>query len=409
MRGKMATFWIFIGLILFTSFIPASVMAGNTIKIGIVDCYTGPAAVYTKQALAAFEMAVNEINKKGGVLGKKIEFVTRDDKFKVDLALTYAKELHMREEVDLLAGNISSSNILAISDYCKKNKVPWIPWAGGSDKITGEQGHRYVIQTAINTAMAGRAGAIGLSKKPFKKYWIAGDDYAYGHDVGDGAWNHLMKIKPGVELMGQSWWKVGESDFTPYITAIMAAKPDAIIAATGGMSMAPFMKAAKATGLSDKIPVWIHTSIDHTSVKPLGKDGPAGMFGTNNYLFYYPDTPANKKFADDFLRATGDHPGWFALAGNITAHVIAEGFKKAGSVDREKFIDAVEGIVIDSPTGPVKIREYDHQIIQPVFWGVTTFVPQYDFMIAKDIVAFSGEELATPIEEIKKAREKAGK
>ena len=83
----------------------------------------------------------------------------------------------MREQVDLIIGEISSSNILAISEYCLKMKVPFIPWAGGSDKITGAKGHRYVFLTAANTAMAGRAGALGLAKKPYKKYWIAGDDH----------------------------------------------------------------------------------------------------------------------------------------------------------------------------------------------------------------------------------------
>ena len=159
--------WKFGVLFLLMIIFPFRTMANETIKIGIVDSYSGPPAVYSKQALDAFSMALTEINK-SGKLGKKIEFIIRDDKFKVDLALSMAKELHMREHVDMFAGGISSANMLAISDYCKKNKIPYFPWAGGSDKITAEQGHRYVFLTAINTAMAGRAGAIGLAKKPFK-------------------------------------------------------------------------------------------------------------------------------------------------------------------------------------------------------------------------------------------------
>jgi branched-chain amino acid transport system substrate-binding protein len=343
------------------------------------------------------------VNEKG-VLGKKIEFVTRDSQFKVDLALSFAKELVMREQVDLIVGEISSSNMLAISEYCLKMKVPFIPWAGGSDKITGAKGHRYVFLTAANTAMSGRAGALGLAKKPYKKYWIMGDDYAYGHDMGDGCFNNLKKLRPEVELLGQSWWKLGESDFTPYITNALAAKPDAIIAGTGGASMAPFMRLAKETGLSEKIPIWINTAIDYTSVKPLGKNGPEGILGTANYLFYYPDTPANKRFVESFRKATGDYPGWFALAGYITGHVIAEGYKKAGAVDKEKFINALEGLTIETPTGVAKIREYDHQIMQPVFWGVTKYDPKYDFLVASDIVTFSAEEVMPTIDEVKKAR-----
>jgi branched-chain amino acid transport system substrate-binding protein len=400
MKGHGLKKWgISLTLILATSAlvfsVPAPAAAGGTIKVGIIDCYTGPAAVYTKQTLAAFEMALKEENERG-VLGKKIEFVTRDSKFKVELALNYAKELVMREGVDLLIGEISSSNILAISEYCRKIKMPFITWAGGSDKITGEKGHRYVFQTASNTAMAGRAGGLGLSKK--------GDDYAYGHDIADACFNSLKKLRPDVELLGQSWWKLGESDFTPYITNAMAAKPDCLIAATGGASMAPFMRLAKETGLSEKIPIWINTAIDYTSVKPLGKNGPEGVLGTVNYLFYYPKTEANKKFVDAFRKATGDYPGWFALAGYITGHIIAEGYRKAGAVDKEKFVDALEGMTIDTPTGQAKIRPYDHLFMQPIFWGVTKYLPGYDFLMATDLVAYPPEELAPSIEEVKKAR-----
>lgn len=392
-------------LAIFFLLIPVSSQAKRPIKVGIEDCYSGPPAAYTNDALVAFKLALAEINKKG-VLGRKIEFTTRDDKFKVDIGLTNAKELIMRENVDILIGGINSAVILAISDYCKRERVPFLTWAPASHKVTGEKGHRYVFDLATNTAQNGAAGAVGLAKKPYIKYWIAGDDYEYGHAIARGCWSNLKKLKPEVKLLGQSWWKVGEPDFTPYITAILTAKPDAVIVATGGRDMAPFMKAAKATGMSEKVAIWIHTAIDHTSVSPLGLEGPEGILGTSNYLFYYPKTPANRKFVDTFYKTSGRYPGFYGLAGYITAKFIAKGFEKAGTLDREKFIDALEGMSIDSPTGHVMIRAYDHQIIQPVFMGVTAYVPEYNFIIAKDIVELPGKEITPTIEEIKKARGK---
>jgi branched-chain amino acid transport system substrate-binding protein len=99
-------------------------------------------------------LELNEINKKG-VLGTKIEFTTRDTKFKVDVGLSAAKELVMMEKVDLLVGTINSAVSLAVSDYAKAEKVPFIVWISKSEKITGEKGHRYVFSTAENTYMAG--------------------------------------------------------------------------------------------------------------------------------------------------------------------------------------------------------------------------------------------------------------
>ncbi len=375
------------------------------IKVGIIDCYSGPPAVYAKDALNGFKLALNEINKEG-VLGTKIEYTTRDTKFKVDIGLSMAKELVMREKVDLLVGTISSSVALAVSDYCKGEKVPFMVWISKSERITGEKGHRYVFSTGENTAMAGKAGGVALAKKPYTKYWIAGDDYEYGHAIADAAWRNLKKLKPEVELLGQSWWKVGEPDLIPYITAILAAKPEAVIFCTGGRSMTNVMKAIKATGMAEKVAIWIHTATDHAVLKPLGPEAPEGVMGTMDYHFYYPDTPANKEFVKAFKEAYGEPPGFPAFHGYITAHFIAEAFKKAGTLDREKFIDALEGLKIASPVGEIEMRACDHQAVLPMYLGVTKKVPEYDFIISTDIVTLTGDEVMPTCEEIKKAREK---
>jgi len=383
--------------------IPVSSQAARPIKVGIIDCYSGPPAMFCKEALNGFKLALNEINKKG-VLGSKIEFTTRDTKFKVDIGLSMAKELVMRENVDILVGIISSGVALAVSNYVKEEKVPLIVWIAKSERITGEKGHRYVFSTGENTAMCGKAGGVALAKKPFVKYWIAGDDYEYGHAIADAAWRNLKRLKPGVELLGQSWWKVGEPDLVPYITAIIAAKPDAVIFAAGGASMVNVMKTAKATGMSERIPGWIHTATETAILRALGAGAPEGFLGTSDYLFYHPDTPANRGFVKDFKNAYGNPPGFPAFHGYITAHFIAEAFKKAGSRDKERFIDTLEGLTINSPAGDIEMRACDHQAVLPIFMGSTKKVPEYDFLIATDITTLTGDEVMPSCAEIKKAR-----
>jgi branched-chain amino acid transport system substrate-binding protein len=406
MREKIETraflSFLFI-LMLFLIFQPTWVNAQRPIKVGILDPYTGPPAVYAQDALNGFKLALAEINK-AGVLGSKIEFTTRDTKFKVDIGLSMAKELVMMEKVDLLVGTINSAVSLAVSDYAKGEKIPFIVWISKSEKITGEKGHRYVFSTAENTYMAGKAGGIGLSKKPFTKYWIAGDDYEYGHAIADGIWRNLKALKPEVQLIGQSWWKVGEPDLVPYLTSILAAKPDAVIICGGGATMTNSLKACKATGFHEKVPVYMHTATDHAVLKPLGREAPEGIMGTMDYHFYYPDTPANRAFVKAFQEAYGNPPGFPAFHGFITAHFIAKAFQKAGAIDREKFINAMEGMVIDSPVGKVEMRACDHQAVLPMFLGVTKKVPQYDFVISSDIVTFSGKDIMPSCEEIKRIR-----
>jgi branched-chain amino acid transport system substrate-binding protein len=382
----------------------APAFAANPIKVGIVDCYSGPPSTYTNDVRDAFKLATDRINAEGGVLGRPIEFVTRDSKFKVDIGLSAAKELIMREEVDLLMGTINSALALAISDLARREKIPFLATFSKSAKITGEKGHRYVFSMNENTAMAGKAGAVGLAERPYKTYWIAGDDYEYGHAIADGVWENLKKIKPDVKVLGESWWKVGEPDFTPYITAILAAQPDAVIVATGGRDCVPFLKAAKATGFNKEMPFFMHTATELSTLMPLGEEAPEGVLGTSNYYFYYPETPQNKAFVEDFQNAFGRYPKVGALYGYITASFIARAYEKAGEVDTEKFIDALEGMVVDSPVGPLTLRAYDHQVMFPMFMGVTKQSPEYDFLVASEIVTIPGEEVMPTVEEIEKVR-----
>jgi branched-chain amino acid transport system substrate-binding protein len=402
---KVRSLTLFIVLLAGLFFLcPVGANAQGPIKIGIVDTYSGPATVYTYDVRDAFKLAIDEVNATGGVVGRKIEFTTRDDKFKVDVGLSMAKELIMMEKVDILMGTISSSVTLAISEYCKAEKMPFIVTFSKSEKITGEKGHRYIFEVSENTAMIGKAAATGLAKKPYVKYWIAGDDYEYGHALADGVWNNLKKLKPKVELLGQSWWKLGEPELTPYLTAITAAKPDAVIFATGGVSMVNAMKAAKATGFVEKIPMFIHTATELSTLAPLGMDAPEGVLGTSNYHFYYPDTPKNKAFAKAFKDAYGREPRVGALYGYLAAQFITKALTKAGKMDKEKFINALEGMKVDSPIGEIEMRAYDHQAMLPMYMGVTKKVPEYPFLIAGDIVTIPGKDAVPSVEEVKKAR-----
>jgi branched-chain amino acid transport system substrate-binding protein len=402
---RIVSIFTFMVVLLATLFIfySTSAEAQRTIKVGILDPYTGPAAVFANDALNSFKLELNGINKKG-VLGTKIEFTTRDTKFKVDVGLSAAKELVMMEKVDLLVGTINSAVSLAVSDYARTEKIPFIVWISKSEKITGEKGHRYVFSTAENTFMAGKAGGVALSKKPFIKYWIAGDDYEYGHAIADGIWRNLKRLKPKVELIGQSWWKVGEPDLVPYLTSILAAKPDAVIICGGGATMTNSLKACKATGFHEKVPVYMHTATDHAVLKPLGREAPEGVMGTMDYHFYHPDTSANRAFVKAFQDAYGNPPGFPALHAYITAHFVANAFRKAGAIDREKFIDALEGMIVDSPAGKIEMRACDHQAVLPMFLGITKKVPRYDFLISSDIVTYSGKDIMPTCEEIKKVR-----
>ena len=170
--------------------------------------------------------------------------------------------------------------------------------------------------------------------------------------------------------------------------------------------MTNIMKAVKATGMAEKVPVWVHTGTDHAVLKPLGAEGPEGVMGTMDYHFYYPETPENKAFVEAFEKAYGTPPGFPAFHGYITAKMIAEAFKKAGAVDKEKFIDAMEGLKIQSPGGEIEMRACDHQAVLPLYLGTIKLSPQYNFGISTDIVTLTGDDVMPTCEEVLQTRGK---
>jgi len=394
--------WV-LAAVLAAAGLPAGAAARN-IKVGILDTYSGPPAVFGNDALNGFKMAVEEINRQG-VLGGKIVFVTRDDKFKVDIGLNLAKELALKENVDLIVGVVNSGVALAVSDaVAKKEKIPFFTWMGKSANITGKAGHRYVFSTTENTAMATKAAATVLARKSYKRIWVAGDDYEYGHALDESFTHYMKQLKPEVEFIGRTWWKLGEPDLVPYFTSIQAAKPDLVHFCTGGASMANVLKTIQATGLHRTTAIYIHTAIDYAVLKPLGLNAPEGVMGTMDYLFYHPEMSGHQKFVKEFQARYKTPPGFPAYHAYVTAQFIAEGFRKAGKIDREAFIDALEGLKVDTPVGRVEMRACDHQAVLPIYFGTTRLSQEHQAAVATDILTLRGAEVMPTCEEVLGAR-----
>ncbi|WP_206810969.1 ABC transporter substrate-binding protein [Paradesulfitobacterium ferrireducens] len=373
------------------------------VKVGYIDSLSGPAAAYGKSTEAAVKLAVDEVAKAGGPV---IEVVERDDAFKPDQAEAAAKELVMNQNINILIGTINSASALAVSKYAKDNKVLFINSDSMSEKITGAEGHRYVFSTIGNTAMIGKAGAYQMSQMPYKRYWIAGSDYEFGRSVANSVWTNLKQLKPDVEKINESWWRVGESDFSSYINAIRAAKPDAVYVAAGGGDMVAFLKALNQSGLNKEVPVFAHAATDHDSLRPLGQDAPEGVYGTAFYFYYFPDDPNTKSFGEAFKKATGNYPGFAGLNGYLTIKFLAAAIEKAGSTDTEKIIDALEGLALDTPLGKGTMRKEDHQLALPMVFGKTVKSKDLPYLITTDNVLIPADKVMPSVDEVLAKRKK---
>ena len=166
------------------------------------------------------------------------------------------------------------------------------------------------------------------------------------------------------------------------------------------------MKLAKAMDLPKQMAIDLHTSIELSNLQPLGKEAPEGVYGTVNYLYYYPETAENKAFVEEFKKLYNRPPKVGALYGYALGQLVVKAYQKAGAVDKEKFIDAMEGLVVDSPVGKLEMRKCDHQLMLPMFFGVTKKAPGYDYLIAGDLMTIPGKDYLPTCDEIMKVRKK---
>jgi branched-chain amino acid transport system substrate-binding protein len=369
MRSTVTLFLLLSAVAILPLF-PSDSSGADAIMVGIVDAYQTAPSRLPADVLDGFRLAADKINGEGGVQGMRIVPVMTGGKPESGSGLARARALVAEEKVDILVATTDRAHASDLADFAAKERIPLFVAFSERPVTGGREGNRYVFTMSESPRMAGVAAAVMLHEKPYENYWIAGDDDDYGHALADALWGALKKLEPTFVLVGQSWWKADETDFTPYIARIIAAQPDFVVVATGPSNIARFQRAAKAAGLSGKIPFYQHWANEHSILAEQGNDAVKGVYGTASYLFYNPSTPANKAFTDEFRRAFHRYPGIGAFYGYMTAMFIAEGCRKAGK-DREQLISSLEGMRLDSPVGSVAIRSCDHQLELPIFLSLT--------------------------------------
>ena len=369
---------------------PSAAFAQKTIKVGVPLPLSGPAALFGEPASKGAQMFVEEINAKGGVLGKKFELIIRDSKADANEAVRIAREMILKENVDFLVGTLTSAEGPAVSVVAKENKIVFIAPIPKTDQLTAaDKLHPYVFRVAANTTMEGRSVAEIMAKWPVTKIATIGFDYAYGQDVTKAFVDHIKKLKPSVQIVDQQWPKIGEQDYNPFINAQMAKKPEAVFSSIWGGHFVTFSKQAKALGYFDAIKynfVGGGEAGSPETTKSMGADYPVGIWGNSYDAFYWNEGPVHREYTERLSKyLKDDHPSSWAIQGYIGMQFLTEAIKKAGSTDSDKVSKALTGLSVDTPVGKLTIREKDHQANRGQLYGKTVMDSKYGFPIMKPV------------------------
>lgn len=387
--------------------------AAEPIVIGGMYPMTGRGGRYGLDSVAAAEIAADEINAKGGVNGRKIDLIFTDDKSNTTYAVKVAKRYITEDKVNFLMGVVSSAVGLAVTEVSKEHKVIFVGTDHASTGLTTEKFQPYYFRVSNNTYQSAAAAALyAKDKKEWKKFYVIGPDYEYGHRTWEDFIGLLKKSRPDVQVVGQAWPKLYEPDYTPYVTAILNAKPDVLVTTFWGGDTVAFIKQALPYKLFDKMKFFNYDAGGNYEVlEALPNVLPKGLVLSARHHLNWPDTKENKEFVRKFKAKTGRFPSYAAEGAYAGVYVIAESVRQAGTAeDADKIVAVMEKMKIKLPEDPDGFMSYmrpvDHQIVQVQAIGET--VPNKNFPPATMMLGnwriFKAEEIIPKEQEILDAR-----
>lgn len=364
--------------VLLVCFTSAVSFAAETIKIGALYPMSGRGGLYGQDSEAAIKIALDEVHSKGLPGGRKLEVKVIDDQSKPAYAVTVAKRYITEDKVKFLLGVVSSAVALAVTEVSKEYKTIFVGTDHGATDLTANAFQKYYFRVNNNTFQSMMAGAMYLKELGgSKKIAFIGPDYAYGRDQLAELKYAFKKLGVKYDLVGEFWPKLYEPDYTSYINAIMAAKPDILVSGFWGGDTVAFIKQAKAYGLFGKMK-YAHFDAggNYEVFSALGNECPEGMIMGSKHHNNWPDTKENSQFVQKFHKATGRYPSYAAEGAYSGVLLIAEAIRKVGNADNtEALIKAMEGMKIRLPEDPAGFTSYidpaTHQMVQAQSIGVT--------------------------------------
>jgi branched-chain amino acid transport system substrate-binding protein len=344
--------------------------AEQPIKIGLDDPLTGTYAELGKNEQIGAQLAVDQINAKGGIIGRQVELVVEDStSTDTGVAVQKARKLIQRDGVDFLLGNVNSAMALAIGQVSNELHTLHIVTGGHTDAVTGKDCHWNVFRVCNTTRMETNSVSKTLFSKYGKKWYFITPDYAFGHTLQQGFEASLKKY--GGTEAGASLTPLGTTDFSPYLIKAQAANPDVIIFLTAGQDAVNSLKQAVQFGLEKRF----HIAGAQQELEVLEGLPPNARIGTWVFEWYWnqPKVPHVAQFVSEIRKRTGKVPTarhWFGYVSVWTCALVANEHK---TLDAFKLAKGLEGFKLPPDVGLMPdtpfYRAGDHQLMPDLYVG----------------------------------------
>ncbi len=360
--------------------LPLTASAQETIVLGEVNSYTRLPA-FLEPYKKGWELAVEQINAEGGVLGKQLEVISRDDTGDPATAIRIAEELVSKDGAVLIFGTFLSNIGLAVADFAKQKQVLFLASEPLSDALVWSSGNKYTYRLRPSTHMQAAMLAEQAAKLDAVTWATVAPNYAYGQDAVEAFKRELTKLKPDVEFVEEQWPPVFKIDAGSTVRALEQSKPDAIYNVTFGGDLAKFVREGSLRYLFEDRDVVSLLTGEPEYLDPLGNETPEGWIVTG-YPSMAIDTEAHDAFETAYMEKWGEKPKTGSIVGYNSILSIKAALEKAGATDTEALLQAMEGLEVpSSPTGPFMFRAADHQSTMGAYVGKTGLVDGEPAMI----------------------------
>lgn len=348
---------------------PPAAPAQDAILIGDVNHYKRLPA-FAEPYRKGIELALEEVNGAGGVLGRPLEFAFRDDRGEPGEAVRIAEELMTRDGAVMLTGAILSNVGLAISSLAGERGYVYLATEPLADALVWESGNDYTFRLRASTYMQASMLAEEAARTDATRFATIAPNYAYGKDAVAAFKEALAKLRPDAEFVAEQWPALFKIDAAAEAQALERAKPDAIYNVTFGTDMAKLAREGSLRGLFDDRVVLGLLGGEPEYLDPLGAEAPEGWIVTG-YPWSELGDPAGKEFVDAYMERWDDHPRGGSLIGYMTVLSVSAALENAGSTDSEAIRDAFEDLSVETPVGEILFRSLDHQSTMGAYVGRT--------------------------------------
>ncbi|MGR7997160.1 MULTISPECIES: ABC transporter substrate-binding protein [unclassified Xanthobacter] len=370
------------------------------IKVGEINSYSALPA-FTDPYRKGMELALKEINDAGGINGKKLVIISKDDAGKPAEALTAANELISKDGVVMIAGGFLSNVGLALSDFAKQKKVMYLAAEPLTDAIVWSKGNPYTFRLRTSNYMQAAMLAEEAAKLPAKRWATIAPNYEYGQSFVAVFKDLLKKKRPDVEFVAEQWPPLNKIDAGPVLQAIDAAKPDAILNATFAGDLVKLVREGNTRGVFKDRAVVSYLTGEPEYLDPLKGETPEGWIVTG-YPWYSIDTPEHKAFLDAYQQLNKDYPRLGSIVGYSTVKSIAAALKATDDHSTEGLLKAMKNLKVSTPFGDIVYRAADHQSTLGAYVGKTALKDGKGVMV--DVVFKKGPDYLPSEEEAAKMR-----